>query len=186
MLTIDKLTKSFGDKVIFDSLSLSFAKGSRTLITGQSGVGKTTLLRIIAGLETAERGSVSLGDDSVISFMFQEPRLFMWMNVHDNICSVLSETGTDDIRVILDKLGLGDEIYSMPAELSGGMQRRIALARALLFPADVYLFDEPFAGLDPETAKTAADVIFEYTHGKTVIIVSHDTSMLGSINTVEI
>lgn len=187
MLKIDNLTKSFGEKIVLDGFSANFPSGSRTLITGQSGKGKTTLLRIIAGLETPDSGKVLLPRNAVVAMMFQEPRLFPWMSVIDNVSSVLDKADTDRIAVILCELGLENEGKAMPSELSGGMQRRVSLARTLLYPADVYLLDEPFAGLDPDMAQRAANVMFKYTKDKTVIIVSHDRSMLpDDIETVVI
>lgn len=177
MLKIDNLHKSFGEKIVLNGFTAELPTKSKTLITGKSGAGKTTLLRIIAGLEIADSGKVTIDGEGVISYMFQEPRLLPWMNVHDNINAVLKYPDTEKTVYLLEELGLKDEIYSMPGELSGGMKRRVALARSLIYPADVYLFDEPFAGLDPAMAKTAADVILKYTDGKTVLIVSHDTSM---------
>jgi len=178
MLKIDSLTKSFGDKNVLTSFSAEIKTGEPILITGTSGSGKTTLLRIIAGLESADSGQVLFSDGSTVSFMFQEPRLFPWMNVLDNTLTSLGRNTSVKAKEILTSLGLGDEFTSYPAELSGGMQRRVAIARALLFPADVYLFDEPFAGLDRVCAENAASIILEYTKGKIVIIVSHETGML--------
>lgn len=180
MLRIKNLSKSFGEKDVLKDFSHDFAADSITLITGQSGVGKTTLLRIIAGLETADSGCAQFSNGTVISYMFQEPRLLPWMSVHDNVSAVLDKPDKESVHTILTELGLGGDTSTMPHELSGGMQRRVSLARTLLFPADIYLFDEPFAGLDSKTAKVAANVIREYATGKTVIIVSHDSSMLDS------
>lgn len=178
MLRIKELTKAFGDKTVFDGFSAHFPKGSRTLIMGQSGKGKTTLLRIIAKLESADSGEIEIPDGAEIAMMFQEPRLFMWMNVLDNVKAVLPNPESQKAELLLSELGLGDEIKSMPSQLSGGMQRRVSLARTLLYPADLYLFDEPFAGLDHDMAKKTADIIFKHTKDKTVVIVSHDRSML--------
>lgn len=185
MLKLDKITKSFGDKTVLSEFSAELHDGLSALIMGPSGAGKTTLLRIIAQLETADGGSVALPGTGRISFMFQEPRLFPWMNAVENVTAVLPEPDHTAAAELLRELGLENETDSRPGELSGGMQRRVALARTLIFPADLYLFDEPFAGLDPETAAAAADTIFRHTAGKTVLIVSHDRSMLpDSIETL--
>ena len=186
-MRIDRIKKSFGKKVIFDGFSADFPKGSKNLITGKSGIGKTTLLRIIAGLEDYESGNVILDNSEIVAFMFQEPRLFPWMNVISNVNSVLHKPDFEKSSKILAELGLINESEAMPSELSGGMKRRVSLARTLLYSADIYLFDEPFAGLDPDIAKTSADVLLDYTRDKTVIIVSHDRSMLdNNISTIEI
>ncbi len=177
MLKVYNISKSFGDKTVLDSFSHTFNKGTTTLITGASGSGKTTLLRIIAGLETADFGEIITDDKATVGMMFQEARLLPWKNVYENIAAVTKKGTPAGIDEILKKLGLSGEGHSLPYKLSGGMRRRVALARTLLFPADIYLFDEPFTGLDAETAHKAAQTIREYTEGKTVIIVSHDTSM---------
>lgn len=185
MIKINELKKSFGDKVIFNGFSAKFDKGTKTLISGSSGIGKTTLLRIIAGLESYDGGDVSLPESAEIAIMFQEPRLLPWMNVIRNVNSVLQKPDIGKAVQILEELRLENELEAMPSELSGGMKRRVSLARTLLFPADIYLFDEPFAGLDPAISKIAADVLFRHTEGKTVVIVSHDKSMLDdNINTI--
>lgn len=187
MLKLDRITKSFGDKTVLEEFSAEFPEGSHTVIVGSSGSGKTTLLRIISGLEAADSGNVLLPEGTRTSFMFQEPRLFPWISVLENVTSVLQKADHDTASSLLSELGLGSELDSTPSELSGGMKRRVALARSLIFPADLYLFDEPFAGLDPDSARLAANVIFKHTVGKTVIIVSHDRSMLSSdINTITI
>ncbi len=187
MLRINNLSKSFGDKLVLDSFSREFNKGTVTLITGKSGSGKTTLLRIIAGLEKADSGGVTLDEGATVSMMFQETRLLPWKNIFANIAAVTPKKDHDKIIPLLKKLGLENEVYSMPYELSGGMKRRVSLARTLLFPADIYLFDEPFTGLDYETGKAVSDIILKSTKGKIVIIVSHDSSVLpNNIETVAI
>jgi len=178
-MRLESVTKSFGDKQVLCNLSVDIPEGKTTLISGPSGSGKTTLLRIISELDKPDSGNIISPNNTVISFMFQEPRLFPWLNVTENVTAVLQKPNKERAEEILEKLGLGNDLKSIPDELSGGMKRRVALARTLIFPADLYLFDEPFAGLDPNTAKKAAEIIAEYTTGKTVIIVSHDNSMLS-------
>lgn len=187
MLKLNSICKSFGEKQVFKNFSAEIPDSSQILITGPSGAGKTTLLRIIAGLDSADSGKVTFSEHAEISFMFQEPRLFPWMSAIENVNVVLPKIDLNKTFSILNELGLGEEINSMPSELSGGMQRRVALARALLYPADIYLFDEPFAGLDPENAELSARVMLNRTCGKTSLIVSHDRSMLNSdIDTLQI
>lgn len=176
MLRLESVSKSFGKKAVLYDVSADFTQGSTTLITGPSGVGKTTLLRIISGLETADSGKVVLDGNAVISFMFQEPRLFPWLSAIKN-ASVVGGS-SDDAGRLLCELGMEGALDLKPSELSGGMQRRVAIARTLLYPADIFLFDEPFAGLDPSSAAVAANAISRHTAGGTVLIVSHDRSML--------
>lgn len=176
MLRLESVSKSFGKKAVLRDVSADFPQGSTTLITGPSGIGKTTLLRIISGLEVADSGRVVHDGNAVISFMFQEPRLFPWLSAIKNVSVVGGSS--DASEQLLRELGMEGALELKPAELSGGMQRRVAIARTLLYPADIFLFDEPFAGLDPSSAAVAANVISRYTVGGTVIIVSHDRSML--------
>ena len=161
-------SKCFGEKVIFKNFSLTIPDGEKVLVRGESGKGKTTLLRMICGLDNDYTGEI---DHSDAVLLFQEDRLVENMSVISNLMLV-----TDDKNKaleMLEKLGLEGEGGSIVSTLSGGMKRRVSIARLLLLERSMYLFDEPFIGLDDETKKKVADVIKKATRDKTVVVVSH-------------
>lgn len=183
-MKIEIKDKHFSDKIIFRDFSLSIPDGKTTLIAGGSGRGKTTLLRMIAGLDNEYTGSID-AEDAVL--LFQEDRLVENMSVKSNLAMVTDDES--DIFVILKSLELEGEEKSIVSSLSGGMKRRVAVARVLLLKRKVYLFDEPFTGLDDETKKKTIEVIKERTKGATVVVVSHrlsDISLLGASYRVDL
>ena len=178
-IRIDSLTKKFKDHVLFESLNFDITFNETTVLTGCSGCGKTTLLRIIAGLDKDYYGSVS-GVPKKISFMFQEDRLLPWRNVTDNIAFVLkdmmpeSEIGLLVQRMIKDVQLDGHE-NKFPGKLSGGMKRRVAMARAFCYPGDLLLMDEPFKGFDKKLKLDMINLfedLFIKTN-RTAILVTH-------------
>ncbi len=178
-MKISELSKAFGGKVLFSSLSFDFPAGI-TAISGASGSGKTTLLRIIAGLEKADSGdAVGAGK---IGYCFQEPRLLPWKTALENAAIAEREAGLAE--KILCELGLREDLGLMPRELSGGMQKRVALARALASDYDTLLLDEPFTGLDAEAAENAMKIVNKYSENKCVLLVSHDEETVGKADRV--
>lgn len=171
-MKINNLVKRFGSKVIFDNFSIEFQDNSVNYILGESGIGKTTLLRIISGLDKSYKGETQ-AEGLKISYVFQEPRLFPNLTVRENI-EISAESSLHRVEEILDMLELSDEAESLPSSLSGGMKMRIALARALYSDGDVFLMDEPFGALNDELKLRILPDIFKYLEGKTVIIVSHN------------
>lgn len=168
-MKIEIKSKSFGERIIFKDLSLLIRDGESTLICGESGRGKTTLLRMIASLDEDYCGHIDASDGVLL---FQENRLIENMSVLSNL-----ELVTDDRRRalgLLKELGLEGEEKSIVSTLSGGMKRRVAIARVLLLESTLYLLDEPFSALDDDTKKKTAEVIRRNTEGKTIIVVSHD------------
>ena len=165
------VNKSFGEKVVLKDFNMTLEPGKVTAIMGASGSGKTTIARIIAGLETPDSGTVRVTGPTA-SYLFQEDRLLPWLNVYDNLAIV----NPDDSRIAstLKAVGLSTEAYKLPGELSGGMSYRVAMARAFLYDAGLLIADEPFRGLD---AKTRSDVInnlwISGTKGKTVLLITH-------------
>ena len=178
-ITAEKLCKSFGEKNVLKDLSFSVPYGSVAVIKGASGTGKTTALRILAGLTQQDSGTVLGVEGKTVAFLFQEDRLLPWLTALQNVEAVITDKAKKHIaRDILTELALGDEkdLTSYPSELSGGMQRRVAIARALAYEADVIILDEALRGLDAANVENTVKVIRKYTVGKTVISVTHHLS----------
>ncbi len=173
------ISKSFGEKQVLKDFSFEFPYGLVTAIKGDSGCGKTTLLRIIAGLENADSGEVTGVDRSRVAFLFQEDRLFPWLTARQNVEAVINDKSKKALAVqILTELGLGNELGAYPAHLSGGMNRRVAIARALAYDSDVLILDEALRGLDERNIENTVAVIKKYAKGKTILSVTHAPSSL--------
>ena len=180
-IVINSLSKKYGEKEVIKNFSARIKDGSVLSVMAPSGGGKTTLLRILAGLETADKGDIEGLENKKVSMVFQEDRLCNDLNAITNIRIICGKKnngpkGITDSRIYdeLEKAGLkGNEKYPV-RELSGGMRRRIAIVRALMADYDILILDEPFAGLDWENKKRMADYIKEKSKGKTVILVTHD------------
>ncbi len=170
-IVLKNITKKFGRKTVIENFSLELEKGSRIALIAASGSGKTTLFRIIAGLEKRFEGERRI--DGKVALMFQEDRLFEHATVLENVMAV-SDNNADGAVHLLNSLGLSDAFELYPSALSGGMKRRVALARALLYDGDTVLLDECFTGLDPETRHQTASVINKETEGKTLVLITHD------------
>ncbi len=178
-MQIDNLKKVFAERVVLDGVTLHLENGIYVL-TGPSGCGKTTLARILCGLETADAGTI-LPCDYKVSFMFQEPRLFNWLDVVENVVKV-TECSVDRATELLSALELGDDLNKHPHELSVGMQRRVSIARTLARNAELYIFDEPLAGLDNERKMTVCRLIKENVSADAIVlIISHDLYGVSSI-----
>ena len=175
-MKVSNLTKSFENKLVFNNFSVEFPENQISVIEGESGIGKTTLLRIIAGIDTDYSGEIT-GHDKKISYVFQEPRLFDAITVKQNL--ELIEKNTDlSINDILSIVELDKEQNTYPNELSGGMKMRLSLARALYYNGEIFLMDEPFSALDNDMKSRIIPKVFELLKNKTVIIVSHNADEL--------
>ena len=175
MIELRNVSLTFGEQTVLEDQNLIVSPGSQAAFMGPSGCGKTSLLRLVAGLLSPTGGMVSVHTDR-ISYLFQEPRLLPWLTAEENVNAVLSDNATSlpDARSWLDAVGLGSAATKYPRELSGGMQQRVSLARALAYDGDVLLLDEPLKGLDAETKSEMLDLIRTYTAGKTVLLATHD------------
>ena len=175
-LEVKNLMKSYGSHVVLDGFTHTFPERRVTAIEGRSGCGKTTLLRLIAGLEKPDGGAILGVPGGGISMVFQEDRLPPQLTAPDCLKAVLKKSPDRDRRIgeALAALGLGDALNQPVREFSGGMRRRVALARALLYPGELVLLDEPFKGLDAATRQGAIDFARPLLAGRTVLLVTHD------------
>jgi phospholipid/cholesterol/gamma-HCH transport system ATP-binding protein len=197
LVELRDLTFGYAERIILDGLSLQVPKGKVTALMGVSGGGKTTVLRLIAGQYRAQQGEVLFDGQDVtqmrqpelyaarrrMGMLFQFGALFTDMSVFDNVAFPLREHAPlseelirDIVLMKLDAVGLRGARDLMPSEISGGMSRRVALARAIALDPDLIMYDEPFAGLDPISLGTAARLIRRLNDslGVTSIVVSHD------------
>jgi len=197
MIKVENLSKDFGSKKVLDNLSIEFETGKTTVVLGRSGCGKSVLLKLILRLLRFDSGRIIIDDIDTTDFserkmmpirrkmgmLFQGGALFDSMNVRENVAFTLREhtrMSETEIRArVKEKLSfveMADTELLMPSELSGGMQKRIALARALANNPDYIFFDEPTTGLDPITSKTINELIkrVQVHTDVTVIVVTHD------------
>ena len=197
LIDIKSLTFGYGERAILDDISLTVPRGKVTALMGASGGGKTTVLRLIGGQHKAQRGELLFDGKDVgkldesglyaarrrMGMLFQFGALFTDLSVFDNVAFPLREHTDlpealirDIVLMKLGAVGLRGACDLMPSEISGGMARRVALARAIALDPELIMYDEPFAGLDPISLGTAARLIRQLndTMGLTSIVVSHD------------
>ena len=181
MISIENISFSYGENRVLENLSLEIGKGSRICFFGESGCGKTTLLRLILGLEKPQSGTIKKDGALRPSAVFQENRLLPFKTVLQNITLIGADEGAALDR--LRALGIEAAADSFPSDLSGGMQRRAAIARALCAEYDYLVLDEPFTGLDGANASAAARHISESLKERALILVTHsraEAEMLGA------
>ena len=186
-LSIKSLSKKFGEKIIFRDFSYDFKDKRVYALTGESGIGKTTLLRMIAGLDTDYDGIILNGGKRNTSFLFQEYRLFPEISVLDNVIYANHDKKTPEnekeAKDILFKLGFNEsDVYLFPREISGGMKQRAALARAFLRATPLLLLDEPTKELDYENSKIVLSLIKEEARKRLVIMVTHRVDEVKEID----
>ena len=197
MIEVIHLSKSFSGQKVLDDINLSIASGEFFVILGESGSGKSVLLRHLIGLLQPDQGSVVIGKNNIstmperellnirkdIGFLFQEGALYDFFTVHENVAFPLEEHTTLDqstieqkVKRMLEVVDLHDVNHKFPSELSGGMKKRVALARAMILEPKVIFCDEPTSGLDPIRSKDISDLIRQISKKLqcTTIITSHD------------
>jgi phospholipid/cholesterol/gamma-HCH transport system ATP-binding protein len=199
ILEIKDLKKSFGDNKVLNGFNLELFEGENLVVMGKSGSGKSVMIKCLVGLIQADSGSIHIKDNDItilgqteldilrteIGFLFQGSALYDSMTVRENLefplrrhkkkLKMLEKTETLVVEA-LENVGLADAIDLMPAELSGGMKRRVALARALILKPKIILYDEPTTGLDPITAKEIIQLMrtIQKKYGTSSLIITHD------------
>ena len=182
MLQCQNLTLSYADKAVLQDFSLSLPLTGVTALRGPSGCGKTTLLRVIAGLERPQRGKILGISPQETGFLFQENRLFPWRTVQQHLTDVMPRPDSVKARELLTLVELEGEEALYPAQLSGGMGRRLALARALALESKLLLLDEPFSGVDPDRAERILARLKAF--GVPVVLVSHEERVVAMADRV--
>lgn len=196
-IQVKGLHKSFGEQIVLDGIDLEVRPGETLSILGQSGTGKSVLLKIIIGLQRPDSGSIKIHGQEIthlspndlngirkkIGFLFQNSALYDSLTVEENVAFPLERLGemTGDernrrVRELLSTVGMEEDLDKLPSQISGGMQKRVGLARALALSPDILLFDEPTAGLDPITASEIDSLILKMQKERNIgsIVVTHD------------
>jgi len=194
---VESLCKSFGDQTVLKGISLEVGRGETLSVLGRSGTGKSVLLKLIIGLHKPDSGSIRVNGEDVtklrlkelnevrkkVGFLFQQAALYDSLTIEENVgfplrrhSSMSDAERGKRARELLASVGMDKDVHKLPAELSGGMQKRVGLARALALDPDILLFDEPTAGLDPITAAEIDDLILRLQKERhmTSVVVTHD------------
>lgn len=180
MRLCENITVCFGEKLVLDRFTLDVPDAGITALSGPSGCGKTTLLRVLAGLQPVETGDVYLAGPAAL--LFQEDRLFPWRTAEQQVADVLPRARRGEAARWLALAELEGEAHSRPSALSGGMARRLALARCLACGGGVYLLDEPFTGVDaPRAGRILARI---RALGVPVLLSSHEGAVLDQCDQV--
>ena len=181
---LHEVRKSFSDKVVLDDVSLTLTGGGKYCLMAPSGSGKTTLIRVLLGLETHDSGAIEGLSTGRMSMMFQEDRLCEVLSAVENVALVLpGEVRRADVAALLAEVLPADALDKPVMQLSGGMRRRVSLVRAMAYPSDVVVLDEPFTGLDTATRRHAIDFVLRHLCGRTLLVATHgenDAHLLGA------
>ena len=199
MITLEKISKKYGDNYAIKNITLNFGNGETIAIIGPSGSGKSTLLRCINHLEEPTSGHVLIGGQKLtnsnrrklclkIGMVFQAFNLFPHMNVRDNliygpinVLGLTKEASVIKAIELLNKFGLATKLLSKPIDLSGGQKQRVAICRALMMEPEIILFDEPTSALDPEVIKEIIDAILLLKSQITMVVVTHHLKFAAAI-----
>jgi phospholipid/cholesterol/gamma-HCH transport system ATP-binding protein len=194
---VEGLSKSFGKQTVLQEISLEVGRGETLSVLGRSGTGKSVLLKLIIGLHKPDSGSIRVNGEDVtklklkelnevrkkVGFLFQQAALYDSLTIEENVGFPLrrhsrmsDEESHERVRELLASVGMEKDAHKLPGELSGGMQKRVGLARALALEPEIILFDEPTAGLDPITAAEIDDLILRLQKERhmTSVVVTHD------------
>jgi phospholipid/cholesterol/gamma-HCH transport system ATP-binding protein len=198
VLAVENLHKSFGSQKVLNGISLAVGRGETLAVLGRSGTGKSVLLRLIIGLEKPDLGSIRIHGQDIaglaldqmgeirkkMGFLFQHAALYDSLNVEQNVAFPLQHhkkemsksERSDRVKELLAEVGMGGNLAKMPSDISGGMQKRVGLARALALEPDILLLDEPTAGLDPISSGEIDDLVLKLQeeHHMASIVVTHD------------
>ena len=184
MIKLDNVTFAYGEKRVLENFSYTFPDKGVFAIMGESGTGKTTLLRLLGGLETPHSGRIE-STHAKTAFAFQEPRLIPWLDCQNNINFVLpkEKQGSNIATSLLRDLDLDTYAEKLPNTLSGGMKQRLSLARALAVGADLLLLDEPFSALDAALKERVAELVKNANKDGLTLVITHDlqdAALLGA------
>jgi phospholipid/cholesterol/gamma-HCH transport system ATP-binding protein len=198
VVAVDNVRRSFGDQTVLDGMTLSVSRGETLAVLGRSGTGKSVLLRLIIGLDQPDSGSIRIHGQDIaglpldqlseirkkMGFLFQHAALYDSLTVAENVAFPLkrhrrgmsrSERG-DRVKQLMAEVGMEADLDKMPSDISGGMQKRVGLARALALEPEILLLDEPTAGLDPISSGEIDDLILKLQRERQMasIVVTHD------------
>ncbi|MFN7927957.1 MAG: ABC transporter ATP-binding protein [Blastocatellia bacterium] len=197
VIRMHNLRKAFGQQVVLQDVSLNVPQGQTLMVLGRSGMGKSVLLKILIGLQKPDAGTIEIKDQEVtalplkelnevrkkMGFLFQHAALYDSLTVEENVAFPLrrhtkmsQQERQERVRSLLARVGMEDAMKKMPANISGGMKKRVGLARALALDPEIMLLDEPNAGLDPITAAEIDELIrdLQRERGITSVVVTHD------------
>ncbi|MDD4993824.1 MAG: ATP-binding cassette domain-containing protein [Paludibacter sp.] len=191
---VENLKKQYNEQVIFENLNISFSSETVFCLKGPSGIGKTTLLRLLAGLDKADEGKISIPENSTFGYVFQDIRLLPWLTAAENIMYVFAKKKYlkheihDLTSYLLKQLELTDHADKYPHEMSGGQQQRVGLARALAVKSDILLMDEPLTGLDSDLKSSVTNFISEWISDYKPLVVwaTHENVDIPAVEIKEI
>lgn len=183
-IVLNRVTKTFGEHTILRDFSANLPLEGVTVLRGPSGVGKTTLFRLLLGLERPDSGEIFGMQGRKPAVVFQEDRLLPWASALENVALVSNAELAEET---LNALSLGDSLNQPPRELSGGMRRRVAIARALAYRGDILFLDEPFTGLDDENKRVVTNAVLRQRIP--VFVITHEedeAALFGVVRTLEL